>query len=134
MKIFQVLVAFLVLLPVVRAEDVFRESFEGPPRDGPLKQTWGDKPVEVAGNATAPDVGYEKSAAARLSLTFPAEVKHNLSYWSYTLPERVPLSPQLESISFRVKTNVPVSIKIAISPYGFIYHGPGVGPLCTRWT
>jgi hypothetical protein len=34
----------------------------------------------------------------------------------------------LKSISFYVKTNVPLSIKVGISPYGFIYHGPGVNP------
>jgi predicted amidohydrolase len=71
--------------------------------------------------------GPDGSAAAHLKVQYPAEVQHNLSYWTYKLPEPVPLVPQLEKIAFSVKTNVPVSVKIGIAPFGFIYHGPGVG-------
>ena len=117
---------------VAAGEDIFRESFEGAARKDPLVRTWGDEPTAVALNATEPKVGADGSAAAHLRLEFPAKVKHNLSYWTYNLPERVPLVPQLETISFRVRTNVPVSIKIGISPYGFIYHGPGVGQVADR--
>jgi N-carbamoylputrescine amidase len=112
---------------VARAEDVFRESFEGPPREAPLVNTWGDKPTTVVANATVPKAGVDGTGAACLRLQFPGEVAHNLSYWQYLLSEHVPLVPELESISFQVRTDAPVSIKISIAPYGFIYHGPGVG-------
>ena len=128
MRSCRILVVLLLWGAVACAEDIHRESFEGEPRQGPLVHTWGDKPTAVACNATEAQSGPDGSAAACLRLEFPAEVPHNLSYWQYKLPEPVPLVPELESVSFKVKTNVPVSIKIAISPYGFIYHGPGVGP------
>jgi len=118
----------LLLTAAGSAEDIVRESFEGEARKEPLANTWGDKPAAVTTNATLPDIGLDGTAAACLRLEFPAEVPHNLSYWQYKLSEPVPLVPELESISFQVKANVPVSIKIAISPYGFIYHGPGVQP------
>ena len=128
MRSCRIWVVLLLWGAVACAEDIHRESFEGEPRQGPLVHTWGDKPTAVALNATEAGSGPDGSAAACLRLEFPAEVPHNLSYWNYQLADRVPLVPELESVSFRVKTNVPVSIKIAISPYGFIYHGPGVGP------
>ena len=118
----------LLTLSVAFAEDIFRESFDGPPRKGVLVRTWGDEPSAVVANATEPAIGLAGGAAAHLRLDFPDKVQHNLSYWQYTLREGVPLVPQLQTISFQVRTNVPVSIKIAISPYGFIYHGPGVSP------
>ncbi len=120
--------AVLLLGAVGSAEEIVREPFEGPARNEPLVHTWGDEPASVTANATVAGAGVEGSFAACLRLEFPAEVPHNLSYWQYTLSEPVPLVPELDSIWFRVKTNVPVSIKIAISPYGFIYHGPGVKP------
>ena len=110
------------------AEPIHHQSFEGQPPKPILAHTWGDKPTTVAANAAEPGIGVGASAAARLRLHFPPKVRHNLSYWTYSLPERVPLVPELQTISFRVKTNVPVSIKIGIWPYGFIYHGPGVKP------
>ncbi len=125
---FRTVAVLLLLGTVASAEDIVREPFDGKPRKEPLVNTWGDKPAAVAANVTMPDVGLDGSAAACLRLEFPAKVEHNLSYWQYGLPEPVPLVPELESISFQVKTNVPVSIKIAIRPYGFIYHGPGVKP------
>ena len=118
--------ALACLAAIASAEDIRRESFEGAARKNPLVRTWGDEPKEVVANATEPGVGVDGSAAARLRLRFPETVKHNLSYWTVRLAERVPLVPQLEDIRFRVRTNVPVSIKIALWPYGFIYHGPGV--------
>jgi predicted amidohydrolase len=83
-------------------------------------------PATVDVNAVSAGVGLGGSSAAHLKARFPAEVRKNLSYWTYKLPEDVPLIPQLEAISFEVKTNVPVSMKIGIRPFGFIYHGPGV--------
>lgn len=128
MRVLKAFLGFLVLATTVAAEDIFRETFDGKPRSAPLAHTWGDKPTAVVANTTEPVAGCDGAAAAHLRLDFPAKVKHNLSYWTYSLPERVPLVPQLETISFRVKTNVPVSIKIGIAPYGFIYHGPTVPP------
>ena len=124
------LVSLIVLLcaTTTAAEDVFRESFDGEARTDVFANTWGDKPTSVAANTTQPGIGLAGSAAARLRLDFPPDAKRNLSYWTYSLPRRIPLAPQVQTISFRVKTNVPVSIKIAIWPYGFIYHGPAVGP------
>ena len=132
MRSCRILVVLLLWGAVACAEDIHRESFEGEPRQGPLVHTWGDKPTAVACNATEAASGPDGSAAACLRLEFPVEVAHNLSYWQYKLPEPVPLVPELESVSFQVKTNVPVSIKIAISPYGFIYHGFDVFRLCSK--
>ncbi|MFH1268105.1 MAG: carbon-nitrogen hydrolase family protein [Planctomycetota bacterium] len=128
MKRLAMLTVLLLVGPVASAEDIARESFEGPARNEPLVRTWGDEPTTVSTNATEPAVGLDGTAAACLRLEFPDQTPHNLSYLQYNLSEPVPLVPELESISFQVKTNVPVSIKIAISPYGFIYHGPGVSP------
>ncbi len=108
-------------------EDVFREGFEVECDRPALEHAWGDIPTAVTCNAVRPGIGADGSRAALLQADFPATVQHRLSYWSYRLPNAVPLVSQLETISFRVKTNVPVSIKIGISPFGFIYHGPGVG-------
>lgn len=94
------LVLFLMLVywPAY-AEDIVRESFEGPVRTSPLVHIWGDVPSTVATNATEPGAGRDGSSAARLRLTFPAQVAENLSYWSYVLPQPVPLMPELKSIS-----------------------------------
>ena len=115
-----------LLVSSAGAEDIFRESFDGSANETPLENTWGDKPVAVRANAPKSGSGPDGTAAACIEIDFPGEVPHDLSYWTYELPRAVPLVGELESISFRVKTNLPLSIKIAISPYGFIYHGPGV--------
>ena len=107
------------------AEEIFHESFSDPGSKAPLVQTWGDKPATITANAV-------EAGAARLRLIYPAKVERNLSYWTYSLADRVPLAPSLESISFRVKANVPVSIKIGLWPFGFIYHGPAAKP-STEW-
>jgi len=118
---------FAALTAPSAGEDVLREAFDVESDRPPLEHTWGDVPSAVNRNAIRPGVGFDGSCAALLQADFPTTVQHRLSYWSYRLPDPVPLIPQLERISFRVKTNVPVSIKIGISPFGFIYHGPGVG-------
>jgi len=109
------------------AEDIFCERFDEAPPAPPLRQTWGDKPEKIAVNAVEKGVGQGGSPAAHLKLTYPAKVQRKLSYWTYDVAQPVPIVPELETISFRVKTNTPVSIKIGIKPFGFIYHGPGVG-------
>jgi len=119
--------ALALLAATAAAESILHEAFEGPARPAPLVRTWGDVPASVELNTTEPEAGADGSAAAHLQLVFPPEAKHKLSYWTYRLPERVPLVPELQTVSFRVKCTVPVSIKIGIWPYGFIYHGPGVG-------
>ena len=122
-----VLAILFQLAPSVLAETVVCESFDKP-RQEPLVFTWGDAPSAILANAVRPSAGREGSGAAELRYQCPAKLVNNLSYWTYNLAEQVPLVPELESISFQVKSNVPVSIKIGIAPYGFIYHGPGVGP------
>ncbi len=101
-------------------EDIFRETFDRPPPGAVLTQTWGDRPAEVEVNAV-------EGGAAHLKLVFPATVEHRLSYWAYRLEDPEPIIPQIKTISFRVKTNIPVQIKIGMRPFGFIYHGPRVG-------
>lgn len=122
----------VVLLPVImcpqaRGEDVVHMDFEGAPAEGLFVNTWGDRPLETLLNGVAPDAGRE-GAAGHLRLQFPEDTANNLSYWTLNFPTPVPIVPQLETMSFWVKANVPVSIKIPISPFGFIYHGPGVQP------
>jgi predicted amidohydrolase len=123
MKATRLILAIVVSCSAASAEDLVREGFDGPARPRPLTHTWGDRPAEIKTNATEPKAGV-RGGAARLRVRFDDDVRHKLSYWTYKLPQRVPLIPQVEGISFRVKANVPVSIKIGISPYGFIYHGP----------
>jgi predicted amidohydrolase len=113
---------------VAMGEDVFRERFEQASRQPPFTHIWGDAPATVSANAIRPGTGPDGSAAAQVQAVFPAQVQHGLAYWSYALPEPVPLVPHVETISFQVKTNAPVSIKIGLAPFGFIYHGPQVAP------
>ncbi len=108
----------------VRGEDIFREGFGGGAKAPPLVHTWGDAPAAVEANAV--EAGPDGAPAAHLRAVFPDAVANKLSYWTYRLPAPVPLVAALESVSFRVRTNAPVSIKVGISPFGFIYHGPGV--------
>ena len=111
--------------PFGLGEELLREGFDaGPVTTPPLVRTWGDTPARVEVNAVEP--GPEGTPAAHLRAVYPEAVPHKLSYWTYRLPTPLPLCPSLQTISFRVKTNAPVSIKIGLSPFGFIYHGPGV--------
>lgn len=110
------------------ADEVFHERFSAPGDESPLKLTWGDKPAEVVANAVEPDDGVGGSPAVHLRLRFPEQVAHHLSYWTYTLARPVPLIPELTTVSFAVKTNVPVMLKVGLAPFGFIYHGPRVEP------
>jgi len=112
--------------PGLRAEEIFRRSFDKEEFSA-FRHTWGDAPVRTW-IAPQDGLGVGNSRAMRLRLDFPESVQENLSYWSYDLPEPVPIAPALASIRFSVKTNVPVWLKVAISPYGFVYHGPGVQP------
>ena len=92
-----------------------------------LAFTWGDEPSAVLVNATEPKAGLKGTAAVRLRLQFPPR-RRTTSPIRRIVPQPVPSVPELKSISFQVKTNLPVSIKVSLSPYGFIYHGPTVGP------
>ena len=119
--------AVVLLATAACAEDIFRESFEQDMGGSPLERIWGDVP-ETSECGIRAAAGVDGARAAVLEATFPAEVQHRLAYWAFRLPEPLPLVPELENVSFRVKTNVPLSIKIGLSPFGFIYHGPGVKP------
>lgn len=128
--------ALLICLATVAApfgygEELLHEGFDaGPVAMPPLVRTWGDTPARVEVNAVEP--GPEGTPAAHLHAVYPEAVQHKLSYWTYRLPTPLPLCPSLQTISFRVRTNAPVSIKIGLSPFGFIYHGPGV-PAADGW-
>ena len=124
----RLLLAILIGCSASAVDIIFREAFEGPVRENVLRHSWGDKPRDVHANTAVSGIGMGETSGARLKLTYPDKVERNLSYWSYDLEQPVPLMPSLESISFLVRTNVPVSIKIGMSPFGFIYHGPGVDP------
>lgn len=91
-----------------------------------LPQIYGDEP-QVLMNGAEPDAG-RSGEGLRLRLQYGAETPKGLSYYSINFPQPVPIVPQMQEGSFWVKTNVPVEIKVAISPFGFIYHGPGVKP------
>ncbi len=105
------------------AEDILRETFDAAAREKLFALTYGDKPASVEADGAAPDVGRD-GAGGRLRLVFGPTAEKKLSYWSYPLAMPVPIMPEVSEISFWVKANVPLSMKIAISPFGFIYHGP----------
>ncbi|NOY80031.1 MAG: carbon-nitrogen hydrolase family protein [Kiritimatiellaeota bacterium] len=100
-------------------EDIFRETFDRTRPEPVLKHVWGDRPSKTETNKV-------ENRMAHLRLVFPGKVRNRLSYWAYILEDPEPIIPQMETISFRVKTNLPVQIKIGIRPFGFIYHGPSV--------
>jgi predicted amidohydrolase len=104
---------------VVRADVI--ESAEWTAGAPPLQRTWGDVPVQVVANEVTGD------GSAHLSLRF-GETPNKLSYWNVQFAEPVPITEDLTELSFRVRSNVPVGIKVPISPFGFIYHGPRVAP------
>lgn len=108
--------------PPVCAEELVRQDFEQPV--SALRHVWGDKPAEVLANAVEPGVGFNGSSGLHLKLDFRGDGEKNLSYWQYDLDPPLPLIEGLQEISFRIKSNVPVALKIAIAPFGFIYHAP----------
>ncbi len=115
-------VALMLMASVAAGEELFRQSFDD--AVPPLRQTWGDTPTEVLANSVEPDVGLDASPGLHLKLDFRGDGEHNLSYWTYDLPEPMPLIEGLSEISFRLKSNVAIGLKIPIAPYGFIYHAP----------
>jgi len=92
-----------------------------------FNRTYGDEPLEVRANHVAAGLGREGDAG-KLDLRYGNETLAGLTYWTIPFAELLPVVPQMEEITFWVKTNVPVSIKVPIAPFGFIYHGPGVQP------
>jgi predicted amidohydrolase len=116
-----------VLSATSGAEDIRRVTFDGAPAKDLLVNTWGDKPAEVLANGAEPAVGRE-GAGGHLHVRFGPDTPNRLSYWNLKPESPVPIVPQLEEISFWVKANVPVAIKISIGTFGFIYHGPTVQP------
>ncbi|MCK5805032.1 MAG: carbon-nitrogen hydrolase family protein, partial [Lentisphaeria bacterium] len=113
-----------VLLP---GQPLYRDTFDVSRRYGPFRHTYGDK-TEILTNRVEIDPASNQKVA-RIAFRWTSSGK-SMTYWSCApvnrrtrLPEPVPILPQLERISIRVKTKIPVAIKIAIKPYGFIYHG-----------
>ncbi len=92
-----------------------------------FNRTYGDEPVKVAVNGVADGLGREGNAG-RLQLAYGDQTPARLTYWTIEFPEPLPIVPQMQELAFWVKTNVPVSIKVPIAPFGFIYHGPAVQP------
>jgi predicted amidohydrolase len=119
--------AALALCLPAAAEDIWRMTFDGAPAKDLLARTWGDEPAEALANGAAGNLGRE-GWGGRLHLRFGDETPSHLSYWNLKPDSPIPIVPQLEEISFWVKANVPVSIKIGIGTFGFIYHGPTVQP------
>ncbi len=107
------------------AEEVFRETFDNAATESLFRHSWGDTPTQVLANGAEPGIGVDGSAGAHLKLVFGEEAEKNLSYWNYDLGEPMPIVEGLSEISFRVKGNVPVQLKIGIGTFGFIYHAPG---------
>jgi predicted amidohydrolase len=134
-RVIPVICCLLALPTVVAAEELARVDFE--PRTqasawkDPLPKTYGDEP-QVLVNAAEPGVGRDildrPKAGFHLKLKYGPETKARLTYYQVNFPQPVPIIAEMQEASFWVKTNVPVSIKVAISPFGFIYHGPGVQP------
>jgi len=119
------LIICLFALPTaLAAEDLARVDFTG--WANPLPKIYGDEP-QVLVNAAAPDCG-RAGAGFHLKLQYGPETQAKLTYYTVTFPAPVPILSELQEASLWVKTNVPVSLKVPISPFGFIVHGPGVGP------
>ncbi len=120
------LCALACLVLPTRGEDIVRVDFSAAPAGPLFHNTWGDRPAEVLVNGAVPNRG-RAGAAGCLKLRFGPEVTHKLSYWSLALPFPVPIIKGVSGLSFQVRANVPVSLKIPITPFGFVYHGPSIG-------
>lgn len=124
------LLAAATLLSAAKAEELVHIGFDGLPADFALPKTYGDEP-EVLANAVEADAGRE-GPGMRLKLQYGPETPAGLTYYHVKPPDPVPVMPELLEASFWVRTNVPVAVKVAISPFGFIYHGPQV-PASAEW-
>lgn len=109
------------------AESIWECTFDGLPTRAPLVHTWGDTPADVLANVVEHTAG-RQGAGARLHLRFGPDTPNHLSYWNLKLDEPVPIVPELEEIAMWVRANAPVSLKIGIGTFGFIYHGPTAQP------
>ena len=106
------------------AEDIVRETFDGAAKKDLFTQRYGDAPAAVEANGAEDKAGREGGPGAHLRLVFGPKAEKNLAYWYYAPKTPIPILPELSELSLWVKANVPVSLKIAIAPHGFIYHGP----------
>lgn len=116
------LISLLGLCIMANAEELTRVDFEG--WQEALPQIYGDEP-EVLVSAAEPQAGRD-GAGYHLKLKYGAETPRKLSYYTIKFPEPVPIVPEMQEAFFWVKSNVPVSIKVPISPFGYVYHGPAV--------
>ncbi len=105
------------------AEVIFHEDFEQAADTDLLRNIWGDQPTDLLVNGAEAGIGVDGSAGAHLRAGF-GPTEHQQSYWAYVLAEPMPLVEGLETIAFRVKSDSVVRLKVGISPFGFIYHGP----------
>lgn len=118
----------LVMLPIwmgcLAAEEVLHETFDKAATTDLFKKTYGDDPASIEANGASPAAGRDGGPGGRLKLVFGDKAEKKLSYWEYRPEQPIPILTGITEISFWVKANVPVSLKIALSPYGFIYHAP----------
>jgi len=120
-------IAIVVMAALVcgtaHAEVLLHEGFDDAAPQDLLANIWGDKPTEVLVNGAEAGVGTEGSPGLHFRASF-GPTEHQQSYWAYTLPQPLPIVEGLQTISFRVKSTSVVRLKVGISPFGFIYHGP----------
>lgn len=106
-------------------EEIFRESFDRPFDRAPFEHIWGDMPTAAEWTAHV-EAGLGNASSAVLRANFAPDGANRLAYWAFRLPDPVPLVPELKAVSLRLRTNVRASLKIGLSPFGFIYHGPSI--------
>lgn len=117
------LVALHLWMTSIFANEILRETFDTAAKQDLFAQSYGDKPATVEANRVAVNAGREGGPGAHLRFMLPPDSKNRLCYWNYKLSTPLPILPEISEISFWVKANVPVMLKIGISPFGFIYHG-----------
>lgn len=121
----------LCLLGSAFAEEVLHVDFATPQQVAvPLPRSYGDEP-QVLVNAVEPAAGRE-GPGLHLKLQYGPKTPAKLSYFHLRPTEPIPIVPELQEASFWVKTNVPLGIKVSLSPFGFIYHGSQV-PASDQW-
>lgn len=112
-----------LICTAAHAEVLLHEGFDSAPAQDLLRNIWGDKPTEVLANGAEAGVGVDGGPGLHLRASF-GPTENQQSYWAYQLAAPMPLVEGLETISFRVKSTSVVRLKVGISPFGFIYHGP----------
>ena len=120
------LCALLAVTSAVADEVVFTETFTDWAADrAPFSITWGDQPEAVEANQV---VSADGASAATFRARFGARAEKHLCYLTYRLERPIPLVDGLRQIQVELKSNVPVLLKVGLSPFGFIYHATSQPP------